>query len=44
MIEQYNITPEMVRQFLKRIKEQISISNELGKDHLDEENSFEPKL
>jgi hypothetical protein len=44
MIEQYNITPEMVRQFFKKIKEQIRISNELGKDHLHEENSFEPKL
>jgi len=44
MIEQYNITPKMVRQFLKKLKEQIILSNELGKDHLDENNSFEPKL
>ncbi len=44
MIEQYIITPKMVRQFLKKVKEQIIISNELGKDHLDENNTFEPKL
>lgn len=44
MIEQYNITPKMVRQFLKKLKEQIILSNELSKDHLDENNSFEPKL
>ncbi len=44
MIEQYKITPKMVRQFLKKIKEQINVSNELGKNHVDEHNSFEPKL
>lgn len=44
MIEHYNITPEMVHRLLEKLKEQINLSNELGKNHHHENNSFEPKL
>lgn len=44
MIEHYKITPEMVHRLLEKLKEQINLSNELGKNHHHENNSFEPKL
>jgi len=44
MIEHYYITPEMVHQLLEKLKEQIILSNELGKNHQHENNSFDPKL
>jgi len=44
MIEHYKISPDMVRQFLAKVKERITRSNELGKDHEEQEHTFLPKL